>query len=184
MAEPAPPLSNPRVASAIAYSAWWASGAVIWLVERDRPDVRFHGMQSLVAFGTVFLAWLTCWMGSFAALIVSADGFFVLQRVAQGILIGGFVVWAVCLVQVLRGARDSPAVLRRRGRAPRRPAHISPFQSSGSGLTDRKISRCHLPPPQGSMTSVAMTSTRISANVRASGSPSRWYALSSQPKLG
>jgi len=104
MAEPAPALSNPRVASAIAYSAWWASGAVIWLVERERPDVRFHGMQSLVAFGTVFLAWLTCWLGSFVALIVSADGFFVLQRMAQGILIGGFVVWAVCLVQVLRGA--------------------------------------------------------------------------------
>jgi len=105
MAELRPPLGpNSRVASAIAYSAWWASGAVIWLVERDRPDVRFHGMQSLVAFGTVFLAWLTCWMGSFVALIVSADGFFVLQRVAQGILIGGFVLWAVCLVQVLRGA--------------------------------------------------------------------------------
>jgi uncharacterized membrane protein len=99
-----PPLSNPRVASALAYSAWWASGAAIWLVERDRADVRFHGMQSLVAFGAVFLAWLTCWLGSFAALIVSADGFFVLQRVAQGILIGGLVVWAVCLVQVLRGA--------------------------------------------------------------------------------
>ncbi len=96
--------SNPRVASAIAYSAWWASGAVIWLVERDRPDVRFHGMQSLVAFGTVFLAWMTCWLGSFATLIVSAEGFFVLQRVAQGILIGGFVVWAICLLQVMRGA--------------------------------------------------------------------------------
>jgi len=104
MTGPAQTLSNPRVASAIAYSAWWASGAVIWLVERDRPDVRFHGMQSLVTFGTVFLAWLTCWLGSFVALIVSADGFFILQRVAQGILIGGFVVWAVCLVQALRGA--------------------------------------------------------------------------------
>ena len=52
--------------------------------------------------------------------------------------------------------------------------YISPFQSSGSGLIDRMISRCHLPPPQGSMTSVATTSTRISANVRPSGSPSRW----------
>jgi uncharacterized membrane protein len=105
MTEPAPALGpNPRVASAIAYSAWWASGAVIWLVERDRPDVRFHGMQSFVAFGTVFLAWLTCWLGSFVTLIVSADGFFVLQRVAQGVLVGGFVVWAVCLVQVMRGA--------------------------------------------------------------------------------
>ena len=95
---------NPRVASALAYSAWWASGAVIWLIERDRPEVRFHGMQSFVAFGTVFLAWLTCWIGSFATLVVSADGFFALQRVAQGILIAGFVVWAVCVVQAMRGA--------------------------------------------------------------------------------
>jgi uncharacterized membrane protein len=103
MTEPTPALGpNPRVASAIAYSAWWASGAVIWLVERERPSVRFHAMQSLVAFGAVFLAWLTCWLGSFVTLIVSATGFFVLQRLAQGILVGGFVVWAVCLVQVLR----------------------------------------------------------------------------------
>jgi uncharacterized membrane protein len=96
-------VSNPRVASALAYSAWWASGAVIWLVERDRPEVRFHGMQSLVAFGAVFLAWLTCWLGSFVTLIVSAAGFFILQRIAEGILVAGFVVWAVCLVQVMRG---------------------------------------------------------------------------------
>src|SRR6478672_4643285 len=52
-------------------------------------------------------------------------------------------------------------------------SYISPFQSSGSGLVERKISRCHLPPPQGSITSAATTSTRISANVRCSGSPSR-----------
>jgi uncharacterized membrane protein len=105
MSETAPgSASDPRLASAIAYSAWWASGAIIWLVERDRPDVRFHGMQSLVAFGAVFLAWLTCWLGSFVTLIVSAEGFFVLQRVAEGILIAGFLVWAVCLVQIARGA--------------------------------------------------------------------------------
>jgi uncharacterized membrane protein len=128
MTEPAPTLSNPRVASAIAYSAWWASGAAIWLVERDRPEVRFHGMQSLVAFGTVFLAWLTCWMGSFAALIVSADGFFVLQRVAQGILIGGFLVWAVCLVQVLRGARIHLPLLG--GVAGRLDARLTSLRSS------------------------------------------------------
>ena len=52
-------------------------------------------------------------------------------------------------------------------------SYISPFQSSGSGLADRNTSRCHLPPPHGSMTSVATTSTRISAKVRPSGSPSR-----------
>ena len=106
MADDAPvsPLGpDPRVASAIAYAGWWASGAIIWLLERDRPAVRFHAMQSIIAFGMVFLAWMTCWVGSFLALLVSAAGFFVLQRISQGILIAGFIVWAICLVQVARG---------------------------------------------------------------------------------
>ncbi len=106
MADHAPtsPLGpDPRVASAIAYAGWWASGALIWLVERDRPSVRFHAMQSIIAFGIVFLAWMTCWVGSFLALLVSATGFFALQRISQGILIAGFIVWAVCIVQVARG---------------------------------------------------------------------------------
>jgi uncharacterized membrane protein len=100
---PASPLGpSPRIASAIAYAGWWASGAIVWLVERDRPAVRFHAMQSIIAFGIVFLAWLTCWVGSFLTLLVSAAGFFLLQRISQGILIAGFIVWAICIVQVAR----------------------------------------------------------------------------------
>ena len=94
---------SPRVASAIAYAGWWASGALVWLVERDRPAVRFHAMQSMIAFGIVFAAWITCWIGSFLMLVSSASGFFVLQRLSQMILVAGFIVWAVCLVQVSRG---------------------------------------------------------------------------------
>ena len=94
---------DPRVASAIAYAGWWASGALVWLVERDRPAVRFHAMQSMIAFGIVFAAWITCWIGSFLMLVSSASGFFVLQRISQLILLAGFIVWAVCVVQVLRG---------------------------------------------------------------------------------
>jgi len=82
--EPARPLGpDPRLASALAYLAWWLSGAVVWLVEPDRPAVRFHAMQSMLAFGTAFLAWATLWGGSFAVLVVSASGFFLLQRLAQ-----------------------------------------------------------------------------------------------------
>jgi uncharacterized membrane protein len=101
---PASPLGpNPRVAAAIAYAGWWLSGALVWLVERDRPAVRFHAMQSMIAFGGVFAAWLTCWIGSFLMLVSSATGFFVLQRISQLILVAGFLVWAICLVQVMRG---------------------------------------------------------------------------------
>ena len=99
-----PPLGpDPRVPIAAAYAAWWVSGAIVYLVERDRPRVRFHAMQSIVAFGAVWLAWMTCWMGSFATLLVSAEGFFVLQRLAGGVLLAGLVVWGVCLWQAVRG---------------------------------------------------------------------------------
>lgn len=101
----APPLGpDPRLASAVAYLAWWVSGAIVWLIERDRPDVRFHAMQSMLAFGSAFLAWLTVWAGSFAVLVVSASGFFFLQRLAQFVLAAGFIVWGVCLWQVARGS--------------------------------------------------------------------------------
>ena len=158
----------------------------MWLVERDRPAVRFHAMQSMLAFGATFLAWATLWGGSFAVLVVSASGFFLLQRLAQLVLLAGFIVWAVCLWQVSRGVEfrlpffgGLAERLAPTQPDPTRPnlAHpvdyISPFQSSGSGATDRKISMCHLPPPHGSMISVAMTSTRISEKARPSGSPSR-----------
>ena len=102
--EPAPPLGpDPRLASALAYLAWWLSGAVVWLVEPERPTVRFHALQSMLAFGTAFLAWATLWGGSFAVLVISASGFFLLQRLAQLVLVAGFIVWAICLWQVSRG---------------------------------------------------------------------------------
>jgi uncharacterized membrane protein len=87
----------------MAYLAWWVSGGVVWLIERDRPAVRFHAMQSMLAFGTTFLAWAMLWGGSFAVLVISASGFFLLQRLAQLVLLAGFIVWAVCLWQVSRG---------------------------------------------------------------------------------
>ena len=96
---------DPRVASLAAYSAWWVSGGLVWLLEQDRPDVRFHAMQSLLAFGFVFLAWMTCWIGSFLALVVWAGAFFFLQRLAEVVLLAGIIVWGVCLLQTARGIR-------------------------------------------------------------------------------
>ena len=95
--------TNPRVASVSAYVAWWATGALVWLIDRDRPVVRFHAMQSMVAFGAIFAAWAACWVGSFIALVGSSDLFFLLQELAQIVLAAGIIIWAVCIVQVARG---------------------------------------------------------------------------------
>lgn len=96
--------SDPRVAITLAYAGGWLSGALVWLVERDRPAVRCHALQSVLAFGILTLGWTLCWTLSFATLIVSATAFFVLQRVAQVVLAAAVVVWLVCLWQAVRGA--------------------------------------------------------------------------------
>jgi uncharacterized membrane protein len=44
---------TPRVAAALAYSAWWVTGLLFWLIERHDPYVRFHAAQSLAAFGLI-----------------------------------------------------------------------------------------------------------------------------------
>lgn len=95
---------DPRMAVALAYAGGWLSGALIWLVERERPQVRCHALQSILAFGLLTLAWVVCWVLSFAMLIVSATGFFVFQRLAQFLLVATIVLWLVCLWRALRGA--------------------------------------------------------------------------------
>src|SRR3954463_9586102 len=48
-------LSTPA-ASALAYLGWWATGIIVWLVERDDRVVRFHAAQAVTAFGAIAVA--------------------------------------------------------------------------------------------------------------------------------
>ena len=45
-----------RTASALAYSGWWVTGAIFWLLEREDRVVRFHAAQAIVVFGVAALA--------------------------------------------------------------------------------------------------------------------------------
>jgi len=95
--------ADPRLATLLAYAGGWVSGAAVWLVERDRPDVRRHALQSMIAFGGATAIWVALWAGSFALLVVSATGFFVLQRLAQVVLVAAVVAWVFCLWKGARG---------------------------------------------------------------------------------
>ena len=46
---------SPRTAATLAYSGWWVTGAIVWLVERRDPFVRFHAAQAVVVFGVAAL---------------------------------------------------------------------------------------------------------------------------------
>jgi uncharacterized membrane protein len=88
---------------ALSYVGGWTTGLFVWLVERDDPAVRFHGAQAALLFGGLTIAWTALWLGSFVVLTISALGFTVFQRMAQGVLIAGLVLWVFALWKAWQG---------------------------------------------------------------------------------
>jgi uncharacterized membrane protein len=43
----------PRTAATLAYAAWWITGVIFWVLERDDRYVRFHAAQAITAFGAI-----------------------------------------------------------------------------------------------------------------------------------
>jgi uncharacterized membrane protein len=97
------PFTHARTASLVAYAGGWATGALVWLLDSRHPEVRFHALQSMLAFGALTLAWGFLWAGSFAALLMSSSAFVFLQRAALGVFVIGLGLWAVCLWLAWRG---------------------------------------------------------------------------------
>ena len=46
---------KPNIAALLAYFLWFISGLVFLLIEKKNKFVRFHAMQSIVAFGSLFV---------------------------------------------------------------------------------------------------------------------------------
>lgn len=102
---PAGPTStgvDPRLSAVLCYAAWWITGLVFLLLERENRQVRFHAAQSVVVFGGLSLL-----MGLVAA--VSATTLFVVPSVFLSIWPLNYLVWIVAvgvwLVLMLRAFR-------------------------------------------------------------------------------
>ncbi len=93
----------PNTAAALSYLAWWLSGLLFFLVERESRFVKFHAAQALVGLGAIWVLGLTLWVFAFAALFVSAAAFKVLLYLAYGAWVLGMVAWAVCIVRAWQG---------------------------------------------------------------------------------
>ncbi len=93
----------PNTAAALAYLAWWVSGAIILVLERDNRFVRFHAMQSIAGLGGVWLVGLILWLAGFPMLLVSATMFRLLMLLAQLVWVAGLVLWVICLFKAYNG---------------------------------------------------------------------------------
>ena len=101
----------PRLAAALAYAGWWVTGALLWLVERRDPFVRFHAAQSLVVFGVAAIV-----IVAFAALALVALQFvpsaFSMVLAAAGVsAVAAVLLWIAAVAQALRGVRWKIPVL-------------------------------------------------------------------------
>jgi uncharacterized membrane protein len=47
-----------NVAAALAYALGWVTGLAFLLAERENRFVRFHALQSTIAFGALSVAWM------------------------------------------------------------------------------------------------------------------------------
>jgi uncharacterized membrane protein len=93
----------PNAAAALSYLAWWVSGLLFFLIERDSRFVKFHAAQSMVALGSLWALGLVMWAFAFAALFVSAAVFTVLLYVAYAVWLVGILIWGVSLVRAWKG---------------------------------------------------------------------------------
>ena len=94
-----------RVASVIAYSAWWLTGLVLLGLERTDPTVRFHAAQSTILFGAVSAVIAVSYAAALPLVLVSSDAVRLLMAVANvtWLVSVGFWVWLV--VKAARGER-------------------------------------------------------------------------------
>jgi uncharacterized membrane protein len=94
---------DPNVAAMLSYLAWWVTGILFYIIERDNRFVRFHAAQSIVAFGAIAIAIAGLGMGSFVVLFISTAGFQVMQWLAFVVGTAGMIVWGICLFKAFSG---------------------------------------------------------------------------------
>ena len=92
-----------RTAAALAYSGWWLTGAIFWLLERRDLAVRFHAAQAIAAFGPIAL-FILLFAGLAAASLAFLPSIFRLFITAAAVTwIGGIVLWGVTMWKTASG---------------------------------------------------------------------------------
>jgi uncharacterized membrane protein len=94
-----------RTASVLAYLGWWVTGLIFWALERRDELVRFHAIQSTVAFGGLALGIGACGLVALVMLSFAPTGFTLFLGLAVALWIVGLAVWLVALWKASQGQR-------------------------------------------------------------------------------
>ena len=90
-----------NVAGLLCYVLGWVSGLVFFLIDK-RPMVRFHAMQSMIAFGALFvIQWVFFWGSWFGGIF----GFALIGMLHSLLALVALVAWIMCMVKAYQGQR-------------------------------------------------------------------------------
>lgn len=89
-----------KVAGLLCYLAGWVTGLIFFLIEKENKFVRFHAMQSIIVFGSLFVLNLV------NILMLS----FILPYGIRGLLstllyIIGLILWIVLMIKAYQGEK-------------------------------------------------------------------------------
>ena len=93
----------PRTAATLAYAAWWMTGLIFWLLEREDRFVRFHAAQALAAFGLISLLIVTFGVLAGVSLSFLPAAFMPLLGAAFVTWVGGLALWLLAMWKAASG---------------------------------------------------------------------------------
>lgn len=76
--------------AALAYLAGWVTGLIFLFIEKENKFVRFHAMQSIIAFGGLTILAMVPFIGWILWPLV---------------MIVSFILWLICLVKAYQGEK-------------------------------------------------------------------------------
>ena len=90
-----------NVAGALSYLFGWVTGIIFYLLEPDRPFVRFHAVQSIIVFGALTI------LGILFSIFSVIPGLGWMLTVLVGPVLGlvGFILWLVLIIKAYQGER-------------------------------------------------------------------------------
>ena len=83
-----------NIAAMLSYLAWWVTGLVFFLLEKENQFVRFHAMQSIIVFGFIWI-------------VVTVIGVIPILGWAIAGMLGfvGFILWIILMVKAYQGEK-------------------------------------------------------------------------------
>ena len=103
MTEPTSTGVDPRLSALLCYAAWWISGLIFLIIEREHRTVRFHAAQSLVLFGGLSVIIVILSLGSLAMLMVSGGAFQAARLLVYLVWLAAVVIWLVLMYRTYNG---------------------------------------------------------------------------------